>query len=558
MQSRVEDGDGTDQDCETIKLPRLLYFLNDWIQSLLISSDKKNQTGGKKSKVEGIEAYMDLRCWEIFKFCLQESLKFHLSLNMSRNLLRPIHFIAKTALSLLVDSSTCSGGSFISGERYKLYDTALDCISLVFSSHGGLSNENLELWVSTACVLIELVQKMYTKNLDRTNMGVFALRFLCLVLHPFSKFLRVHPARKNGFHDFVDKLLEPLLHLLGKLHLQVNGGNPIWTERLLKVVEEVLCHGLFHPVHVDGFLSLHGLEMYVASCDDKSKDSKAVIKSYHRHLFDVLNKIIASKNALAMGSIGFLFHLFVNAARKFKGTSVMYEGTKKIENMRDLSQLESVESSSNNMSSDTWKSLTNFFIHTMEPLLLEVDRYLQPKMPRLPLSDLYGILKSVNNLLASFMQEKVYARTEDMYGGACLNFLKKIYNVLMSCSASLQSTSYFDVSNRSEMEMLTLSANEILVAMGYLLEIEYEVIGEDLVNLWLTMFSYLTICWTLMGVLDQCSLSSSIPGLGCQIINLYSQLRQVSLRTLIIAQLWHFSSVRSILFLIFCMGYVLW
>ncbi|XP_054787877.1 uncharacterized protein LOC129293794 [Prosopis cineraria] len=528
VQSRIDESDPADQDCETIKLPRLLYLLNDWIQSLLISLLTKNPSDGKRSQVGGAEAYMDLRCWEIFKFCLQESLKFDVSLNMSQNLLRPVHFIAKNALSLLEESSICSGESFIPGERYRLYGAVLDCVSLVFSSHGGLSNENLELWVTTACVLLELVQKMYTKHLDRTNMGEFSLHFLCLVLQPFSKFLRVHPARKNGFHTFVDKLLEPLLQLLGKLNLQVNESNIPWTERLLKVVEEVLSYGLFHPVHIDGFFSLHGLEMNVASCDDKSEDSKAVIRSYHRHLFDVLNKVIARKNAMAMGSIGFLFHLYVNAARKFKGTSVLHEATKRMESTRDTRQLESGENSSNNVSPDTQKSLLNFLFHIMEPLLLEVDKYSQAKIDtKLMLSVLHGILKSISNLLASLMQEKVYVRTEDMTGGACLNFLKKIYNVLMSCSTTLLCFPNYDVSNMIEMETLTLSVNEMLVAIGYLLEIEYEVIGEDLVNLWFTVLACLGISGTFTDALDQCSLSSSISGLGSQIINIYSQLRRV-------------------------------
>ncbi|KAK4284826.1 hypothetical protein QN277_001608 [Acacia crassicarpa] len=533
VQSRIEEGNGTDQDCETIKLRRLLYLLNDWVQSLLISSYTKNLSDGPKSHVGEVDTYMDLRCWEIFKFCLQESLKFNVSLNMSRHLLRPVHFIVKNALSLLEDSSICSGESFISGERYKLYGTALDCVSLVFSSHGGLSNENLELWVTTTCILLELVQKMYTKQLDRTNMGEFALHFLCLVLQPFSKFLRVHPARKNGFHNFVDKLLEPLLHLLGKLNLQVNGSSTPWTERLLKAVEEVLSYGLFHPIHIDGFLSLHGLEMYVASGDDKSKDSKAFIKSYHRHLFDVLDKVIARKNTMAISSISFLFHLYVNAARKFKGTSVLDEASKRMESTRDTRQLESRENSSNNMSSDTQKSLINFLVHIMEPLLLEIDKYIQVKTDaKLMLSGLHGILKSISNLLASFMQEKVYVMTEDMTGGACLNFLKKIYSVLMSCSTTLLCFSNNDISNRIEMEMLALSVNEVLVAIGYLLEIEYKVIGEELVNVWVTMLSFLTISGAFMDALAQCSLPSSISGLGSQIINLYSQLRQVDIAIL--------------------------
>ncbi|KAL1324470.1 hypothetical protein HN51_034645 [Arachis hypogaea] len=520
VNSRVGDGDG--DDSETIKLPRLLCFLNDWIQSLLFPSDKKPHA-------DGFDAYIDIRCWEIFKFCLQESLKFHVTLNMSKNLLRPVELIARNALSLLEELSDCSGETLISDERLKLYDAALDCVSLVFSSHGGLSNENLGLWISTGKAVLELLLRMYDKNLDGSNMGDFALRFLWLVLQPFSKFLKVHPVRQSRFREFVDELLELLLHVSGELHLRVNGRSPIWTERAMKVVEEVLSHGLFHPVLVDEFLSLHGLQNYVASCDDASNDSKPAIQSYPRHLFDVLNKIITRKNAMAMGSVGLLFHSFVNSARKFKGTSVMYEVNKTMEKMNNSRQpVPGENSSSNNIGADTQNSLLNFFVLIMEPFLLEINTCLKSEVDRkLQLVDLHGVLKSISNLLASFMQEKVYVRTEDTSGGACLNFFKIIFNSLMNTSTNILSLSNYDTTNRKEMEIYTLSANEIIVSMGYLLEIEYEVVGEELVNLWCIMLSYSSINCNMVNVFDQCSLSSSIPALGCQIINLYSQLRQV-------------------------------
>lgn len=537
MHSIVDGGaDDAGQHCETIKLPRLLYYLNDWILTVLFPPNgKENWGNGKTPQVEGIEAYMDLRCWKIFKFCLQESLKFSVSLNMSRNLLQTIQFIARNALSLLEDSSICSGELHVSDERSKLYDTVLDCVSSVFSSHGGLSNENLDLWVETAKVALELVLKMYSKNLDDSVVGTFALPFLWSVLQPFSKFLMVHPARK-GFHNFVDKLLEPLLHILGELHLRVNGSDPIWMGRLTKVVEEVLSHGLFHPVQIDEFLSLHGSEKYVASGDDKSKDSKGTIKSYHRHLFDVLNKIIVRKNATAMGSLGLIFRLYVNSARKFKGTSVLYEGSKTVENTDAVRQPVPGENhSSNNISADTQKSLFNFFVLIMEPLLIEINASLQAKMDaELLLLDLYGLLKSISNLLTSFMQEKVYVKTEDTSGGSYLNFLKKIFNTLITSSTSVLFLPNKDTTHM-EKERYILSANEILVGIGHLLEIEYEVIGEDLVNLWVIMLSYSAINCNLMKDFGQCSLASTVPALGCQIINLYSQLRQVCFKTLITA-----------------------
>ncbi|XP_019412690.1 PREDICTED: uncharacterized protein LOC109325004 [Lupinus angustifolius] len=519
-----------DQSCETVKLPRLLCFLNDWIQSLLFPP--KN---AKIPQLEGINAYMDLRCWEIFNFCLQESLKFGVTLSMSQNLLKPFQLIARNALSLLDDSSIGSGGFSLSDERYKLYDTALDCLSLVFSSHGGVSNEDLMSWIDTSKPGLELVLKVYSMKLDGSNLGTFALRFLWLVLQPLSNFLNLHPARKgNAFRDFVHELLEPLLHLSGELTLRVNESNSIWTGRLMKVVEEVLSHGLFHPVLIGEFLSLHGSEKYVDSCDHKPNDSKANIQSYPKHLFDVLNKIIAIKNATAMASMGLLFHLFVNSARTFKGTSVLYEENKTMEKMNGVRQpVPGENSSSNNISTDTQKSLLNIFVLMMEPLLLKINAYLQAKVDaKHLLLDLCGILKSIGGLLSSFMQEKVYMRTEDTSGGACLNFLKKVFNALISSSTSVLCLSNYDISNRMEMEIFVLSANEILVSMGHLLEIEYEVIGEDLIKLWLIILSYSAINCDSVNGLDQCSLSSSIPALGCQIINLYGQLRQVKIAIL--------------------------
>lgn len=60
------------------------------------------------------------------------------------------------------------------------------------------------------------------------------------------------------------------------------------------------------------------VENDVTSCDEKSNDSKATIKSYTRHLFDALNRIIARKNAMAVGSLGLSLHLYATSARKFK------------------------------------------------------------------------------------------------------------------------------------------------------------------------------------------------------------------------------------------------
>ncbi|XP_021819976.1 uncharacterized protein LOC110761732 [Prunus avium] len=547
--SRVkEEGSKSDQDNQAVNMSRLIIFVNDWIQSLLISSGKKIQSGGEMHQAEVIETYLDFRCWEIFKFCLEESLKLNVSLSFSRNLLRSICLIARNALSLLNKTPSHQTDLFSIGEGLQLYNTVLDCISLVFSSHGGLSNENLDLWVSTVGAVLDLVHTFYMENLVSGNEGDFVFRFLCLVLEPFAKFFRAHPARKNGFRDFIDKLLEPLLHLLGLLHLQIGVSNPGRARNLLKLVEEVLSHGLYHPVHIDGFLNLCSSERYSTSNYGKSKDSKTMLKSYHRHLFDKLEKILAAKNALAVESMGELFRLLIDQVQKLKRASVPAENTKMMGKTEASKQIEHnlmghtskmssgsstalVEKNycSTSFNADTRKSLLDFFVLIMEPLLLEINGYLETKPEVGPiLSDVHCTLKSINNLLSGFMHEKVYVRTEDTSEGACLNFLKKVYNMIISLSSNLIQSSKYGVVNGTHMDTLTLIANEVLSAVGYLLEIEYEVIENDLVTLWLLMLSYLAIGLSLMEVPDRCSLSFKITDIGCQLVILYSQLRQVN------------------------------
>ncbi|KAJ0077610.1 hypothetical protein Patl1_36110 [Pistacia atlantica] len=266
VNSRVKGGESDEnEENETVKTSRLIVFLSDWVQSLLISTEKKGKVDGGKNQSGVIETCLDIRCWVIFKFCLEESLKWHVSLSIARNLLRAIGCIARNALSLVNENSSGFKESFSVGGGYELYSVVLDCLSLVFS------------WEDA-----------------------FVLQFSCLVLEPFAKFLRTHPTRKNGFRDFVDKLLESLLHLLGMLKFQSDANISDQTRNLLTLVEEVLSNGLFHPTHIDGFLGLRATEKYLASHERKSGDSKTAVKSYHRHIFDKLESIMTAKEGISV------------------------------------------------------------------------------------------------------------------------------------------------------------------------------------------------------------------------------------------------------------------
>ncbi|KAL6335815.1 hypothetical protein AAG906_040526 [Vitis piasezkii] len=76
------------------------------------------------------------------------------------------------------------------------------------------------------------------------------------------------------------------------------------------------------------------------------------------------------------------------------------------------------------VSPDSQQSTSKGTIQIMEPLLFQIKGYLQTKLEVGPaLLDVHCTLKSTNKLLASFMHEKVYVRTEDSHEGAFQNEL---------------------------------------------------------------------------------------------------------------------------------------
>ncbi|KAK6946382.1 Nucleolar 27S pre-rRNA processing, Urb2/Npa2, C-terminal [Dillenia turbinata] len=529
---------------QTVRIFRLVVFLNDWVQSLLIPSEKKMRVEDDKLSNEVSGSCLDFRCWEIFKFCLEESLKYKLSLSFSRNLLRAIHFVAREALSMLPNGPMKLKDFGFVSDGFELYGVVPDCVSLVFSLHGGVLNPNLDTWVLVVNVVIELVCRSYSDNLGGAgNLHQFAMRLSCHVLEPFAKFLRVHPSKKNGFRDFVDKLLEPLLQLLGLLHNHVDCSSYESARNILKLIEEVLAYGLFHQSHIGGFLNLNSTEKYRTSNDEKFQDSKTIIKSYHRHLFDKLESMIAGKRVLALCAVGDVFSLFVNRVKREKKVSENMEGAKISGKAGSGSRLEddflgkkskmygensgSISEhgdSLNVLTAEARKSVIDFVVLIMEPFLLDIDSYLQSGKD--VKSDCFNSLcsfKSINKILASFMHHNVFVQTEDLSGGACLNFLRKAYDTLVSFSSRMNQA--WILRSDTQMEMLNSIAKELIVAISHFLEIDYEIVGSDLVSLWLIVLSYLDFDTSSS---DQCSLIQGISTLGCQVVNLYSELRQVN------------------------------
>ncbi|CDO96953.1 unnamed protein product [Coffea canephora] len=532
-----EDGDDSLEILDAVSMSRVVVFVSNWIESVLISSVKKTPDKGSEGHPETVGFCLDYRCWVILKFCLEESLKVNVSLNYSRDFLRVIDCISRDALACFSLELKDSKESALSSEGNELQETVLSCISLIFSSHNGVANANLDLWIMVTDTVLEIVRKVFSNKVADSKAGIFILQFSCYLLEPFAKFLRVHPARKNGFHDFIDRLLEPLMHLLDELRLSTCKDLG-WSKNLLKLVEEISSQGLFHAAHIDGFLSLQSTGKYKKSDDGKSKERIFFIKSYHRKLFDKLEKIIACKNSLPLGGVGALFHLFVVCATKQKGVSSVNKVSRQLEDSAGhISERFSGSSNvalqtqncSGSVSAVTRKSLFDFFVQIMESFLSHITMHLQAEWNvGTPLSDVLCVLISANKLLASFKQENIYTRLEDISEGACMNFLRFIYETIMLLSVKIKHLMSSFGSNVRNQEVLILMAKEIVVAVHLLVEIEYEVVGDDLENLWGMMFTFASSSQSMVDVPDKHLLISEIHILGCALINLYSELRQVN------------------------------
>lgn len=508
----------------------MVPFLNDWIQSLLISVDKIAPAADREEFVP----CLDSRSWGVFKFCLKESSASQLS--FSPNLLRVFSCVIRHAIS----------GS--PGECLDLFETVSECFFLLFSLHSRSFNASLDLWVTVADVTLNLVSKILADHHCESHVGDVLLRLSSSVLQPFANYLRAHPSPKNAFPVVVDRLLEQLLAVLVLVNSPVNGS----TCDVLEIVEDILSNGLFHPAHIDGFLSTRSSEKYAVKSENLRtgvKESKDYIKSYHKHLFRKLEQLVSEKKLSVLGGLGQLLLLFVRRVKKPKGAPALSVGTEKTEfarhsepaDMRNklessVEKHKSVSEKSLSMVSldeEMCKSVFDIFVQFMEPLIRRIKRYSETEWSEVGdcsvtfISEAHLTLKSINKLLACFMRERIYSRTKDDAEGAHFNFLKEVYSLVISFTRQIHVLwqSVLMEEDSSYADMLLLVAKEVIISIGYFLEIEYKVIGDDLFGLWILMLSFMAIDLSLVGTQH---IASEILCLGCHLVNVYSELRQVS------------------------------
>jgi hypothetical protein len=140
------------------------------------------------------------------------------------------------------------------------------------------------------------------------------------------------------------------------------------------------------------------------------------------------------------------------------------------------------------------------------------------------------MLKSINEILRTVTEEKIYVPTEDTPEGSYLQFLQDIYRVLILMAEKLYDfwVSAVQLEDANIKKMLPLMFVEIVVAVGHFVEIEYKVMGGDLAKLWSMLFALAAINASSKGIKPCFLLTSKISSLSSQVIRTFSELRQVS------------------------------
>jgi hypothetical protein len=477
----------------------MVSFIGNWVQSILILPESSRRVS------EPFDPVLDYRCWVILRFCVEKKP----SLSISLNLLKPLGRVAKDGLSRVL-----LGASFDGCESSLLFGRVLDCTSFLFSSNTrAFFNAGVDLWTSCVIEAIHLVQKVSPN--EKSGCAVLQDLGNCL-LEQFSSFLRFHANPKNLFRPFVDKILDPLLELLVLLYSQANSIQQKQAGTTLKIAEEILSNGLFHPQHLSGYFGLKNL--------NKAPIAKDVRGSYHRHLFERFKGIKAESKAVLLAGFGYLLQLFVSRARN-QSASLAPRGT----SFRNPQK----SSDASEETQHHGESIFEVFMQFMEPLVSECKSYSQKDFSDLgvtKLVEVHCMLKSINEILRTVTQEKIYVPTEDTPEGSYLQFLQDIYRVLILMAEKLYDfwVSAVHLEDTNIKKMLPLMFVEIVVAVGHFVEIEYKVLGGDLAKLWSMLFALAAINASSKGIKPCFLLTSKISSLSSQVIHTFSELRQVS------------------------------
>ncbi|MCO5612213.1 hypothetical protein L7F22_066476 [Adiantum nelumboides] len=446
----------------------------------------------------------------------------------------------------------------------------LDVVKLLIAGYKRSFRPKLDLWVSSARSCLKLALTMCTcrNKLDTFGDGSSVLfQLIMFMCRGFARFLKSSPNPRKVFISVVEKLLESLLSLVGHLSLIVDEGIDSYygteLKGLLISIKDILRYTLFHPLHLEGYLNVCKLSKQVGqSCSGsspmamedfsnsrKATSASASLLSYHKLLFEQLDRFVDEGKVSTMGSFDWIFRTYIKATiGQASSRSAILSGVKrklmsrnsnKDLNGRDNQSLGMGVDLSSDKSQEKKNSGGGYFAVFVEFLLPLVRKFekMHPFLSEKPESLLMAksVLAAVNSLLLVAKEEQVYLATQDTLNLTHFSYMKNMANVLVHFSNILREV--FDGAastchwNEKSYGLVMAVVKEVLLGIGHLLELEYRVFENDLQSIWTTLLSATTLQFYATKksgkkIDKQHDVELSV-NLAARVIQIFSELRQV-------------------------------
>lgn len=513
-----------------IKMPQVIGFVSEWVQSSLIRSSKSG-TASCEAPV-----HLDSRFWSILKFCLASGY-LHRITGVSPSLMRPITSCISVSLS----------------EPLKL--ELIEVVSVLFTEYGRPFWSNLESWVCLTSGALDLLRP---DGIGITVPDSSTAELVIAIVEGFSRTIASHPNPSKVFQSVVARLLESLLVVIGD---SVSNETQSLL-RLVRAAEEILENGIFHPSHVGGFFEVCVfLNGNVDTSLNSKRNSEARQRSYHRIFFQKLEELRKAGNFRGLMGLGRAFKIY---ARRWKAQQVAlsedvygvrgqgYKGerggeAKPIEKSGheiDASKDEENAALPPRKHANQTDALFTVFAELLGPLKSELLSLFGSQSSQIEASEehvmqTYLLMLGTNELLAAAKESGAYKSIEDTLSLTYFNFLQEVHNLAVNIG-----TRAFDIWSSGGLEIPTSKKkkrlrapetritskkrseaifSEVVFALQHLLELEYRVFERQLSSIWMFMFKMLApvveVQRTALKALEFC----------CGLINMYSDLRQVEI-----------------------------
>ncbi|KAL3690604.1 hypothetical protein R1sor_016913 [Riccia sorocarpa] len=237
--------------------PQFVSFISEWVQHGILWSFKtkdNNEFSGKSD----LPPKWDSRYWDVLGWCLScKALPHSATGSVSPGLMRCLN-----------DFVAYRNDEGRQGTPWMTEDT-IKSIGALLSANQRSFRPELDHWVALAVTALkQLTFNDVYFAMAVENTCLLQHKFFVSVLEGFSQFISSYPNQKKTFLALVDSLLDPLLSAHAYLSLPkdnavLTSGDLVkaveevftdevkaWQKRLQNVTEEILSKGLFHPVHI--------------------------------------------------------------------------------------------------------------------------------------------------------------------------------------------------------------------------------------------------------------------------------------------------------------------